>query len=262
MNPYLMPVLRRLRSGRAIQLARICLVLVVVPSLLTACINRKVLGDKKDTAKQVTGQLTSASPPATGTSTESSQMVEGKSGVGGGNASADYTVWFTKMDGDRLTYVSQTKHVDQAATEEAAAIANALNILLAGPKGGPAGAGTSAGSSSQTPGTPASPSAPSAAPGAPSGNISTEIPAGTILTGVTESNGEINVNFSHDFKDGGGSDSFMARLEQVKRTVSPMAGNHPVYIQVEGERLTTSGDGLEVKQPINDVEVPGHNQTN
>jgi spore germination protein GerM len=82
--------------------------------------------------------------------------------------------------------------------------------------------------------------------------MGSEIPRGTILLGVVDSGDSIELNLSRRFASGGGSSSLELRLEQLRRTVSEAAAGKKVYLNVEGQRLTTAaGEGLEIKQPIN-----------
>ena len=81
--------------------------------------------------------------------------------------------------------------------------------------------------------------------------ITTEIPKGTILIGVTKQGNDFDVDLSHRFTTGGGTESFNTRLAQLTKTVSEVAGKHKVYLEIEGKRLEFAGEGLEVKQPIN-----------
>ena len=83
--------------------------------------------------------------------------------------------------------------------------------------------------------------------------LSSEIPKGTTLLGVKRSAGDVELNLSKNFASSGGGTSLETRIEQLSRTVSTLAGSQKVYLAVEGERLSaTTGDGLEIKQPIND----------
>lgn len=80
--------------------------------------------------------------------------------------------------------------------------------------------------------------------------LTSEIPRGTVLIGVTQHDGEVVLNLSRRFASGG-EDSFTTRLEQLRRTVAGAAGERKVFLDVEGKRLTEAGiAGLEVKQPI------------
>jgi len=81
--------------------------------------------------------------------------------------------------------------------------------------------------------------------------LGSEIPRGTVLIGVTQGDGRIELNLSRRFATGG-EDSLSTRLQQLRRTVAGAAGNRKVFLDVEGKRLTEAGgEGLEVKQPIN-----------
>lgn len=79
-----------------------------------------------------------------------------------------------------------------------------------------------------------------------------EIPRGTVLLDVTESDKQIEINLSKRFATGGGTTSIETRLQQLSQTVKPIAGEKPVYLNIEHKRLVmTPGEGIEVKQPIN-----------
>lgn len=83
--------------------------------------------------------------------------------------------------------------------------------------------------------------------------LSSEIPKGTTLLGVKRADGDVELNLSKTFASSGGGTSLETRIEQLSRTVSTLAGSQKVYLAIEGERLSASpGDGLEIKQPIND----------
>lgn len=82
--------------------------------------------------------------------------------------------------------------------------------------------------------------------------FASEIPRGTILLGLNEKDGGIELNLSRRFAISGAADSMETRLQQLSRTVAASADGRPVFLNVEGRRLTvTQGEGLEVKQPIN-----------
>lgn len=79
-----------------------------------------------------------------------------------------------------------------------------------------------------------------------------EIPRGTILLDVIENEKRIEINLSRRFASGGGTRSIETRLQQLSKTVRPLAGDKPVFLNVESRRLSmTPGEGIEVKQPIN-----------
>lgn len=78
-----------------------------------------------------------------------------------------------------------------------------------------------------------------------------EIPKGTILLGIKDGEGEAEIDLSKRFSTGSIS-SMQTRLDQMTKTVSPLASEKKIYLDVEGKRLDASSfDGLEIKQPIN-----------
>lgn len=82
--------------------------------------------------------------------------------------------------------------------------------------------------------------------------IGSEIPRGTVLLSLSEKNGCMELDLSRRFAAGGGIDSIETRLEQLGKTVSSAVGEKPVFLNIEGQRLTmTPGEGIEIKQPIN-----------
>lgn len=80
--------------------------------------------------------------------------------------------------------------------------------------------------------------------------IKNEIPLGTILLSVKQerSNGEIDLSRRFVI---GGETSIETRLHQLQRTVSDAAADQKIFLNVEGKRLLSVGEGLEVKQPLN-----------
>lgn len=146
-------------------------------------------------------------------------------------------VWFvSRREGDKFSFVPVTRAYKPAPESENAtgdALYFALSQLMKGPSGDEAGSG-----------------------------IASEIPRGTVLIAVANvsarpgansgEKGGLVLDLSKHFVSGGGMESFETRLEQLKRTVNDVAGGEPVYLNVEGQRLTqTPGDGIEVPQPIN-----------
>lgn len=78
-----------------------------------------------------------------------------------------------------------------------------------------------------------------------------EIPKGTILLGIKEKEGECEIDLSKRFSTGSVS-SMQTRLDQLTKTVTPLANDQKIFLDVEGKRLEASSfDGLEIKQPIN-----------
>ncbi|MBU6451391.1 MAG: GerMN domain-containing protein [Cyanobacteria bacterium REEB67] len=201
----------------------VALLLLVVPFALASCKGRAVLDGKGD-KKQVAGQVLTPETATTTASATSSDSTTG--GVPGGAAISGVnaaTIWFTKPDGDKLAFVSETREHKAPFTTPEEALSFALNELLGGPKGALASEGASS-----------------------------EIPPGTVLIGVAKdkNTGAIIVDLSRRFAQGSGPDSFDARLEQLKRTAEAVVPGKSVFLNVEGKRLEETGDGLEIKQPI------------
>jgi len=136
----------------------------------------------------------------------------------GTGATRQIHVWFVRPDGDDLRLVRVNRK-----SSGSDAFRSAVEELLRGPTSAEARSG-----------------------------IGSEIPRGTIVLDVKEKGCDIVINLSRRFASGGGSTSLETRLEQLRRTVSEAAGARKVYLDVEGERLSTAtGEGLEIKQPIN-----------
>lgn len=80
---------------------------------------------------------------------------------------------------------------------------------------------------------------PTAAEGA--GGISTAIPAGNPLIGISIKNGLATVNLSSDFESGGGSASTITRLGQVVFTLTQFSTVKSVLFQIDGTTVTVFG---------------------
>jgi len=80
----------------------------------------------------------------------------------------------------------------------------------------------------------------------------TEIPPKTKLYWVKQKNGDLIVNLSESFAQGGGSTSVTARIAQLVKTVKIYSPNAPVYLYIEGKKAEyIGGDGVYLKQPLN-----------
>jgi spore germination protein GerM len=80
--------------------------------------------------------------------------------------------------------------------------------------------------------------------------ISTAIPSGTKLLGISIKNTVATVDMSRDFESGGGSASAFYRLGQVVYTLTQFSTVRSVLFQVEGETVTTFGpEGIVLEGP-------------
>jgi hypothetical protein len=80
--------------------------------------------------------------------------------------------------------------------------------------------------------------------------ISTAIPEGTTLLGVTIEGGLATVDLSTEYDDGGGSFGMFARLAQVVYTLTRVPEVDEVAFAIEGEPVTTfSSEGIELDGP-------------
>ena len=80
--------------------------------------------------------------------------------------------------------------------------------------------------------------------------LSTGIPSGTKLLGITIKNGVATVDFSSEFESGGGSASAAYRLGQVTYTLTQFPTVRAVLFQVEGRTVTTFGsEGIVLDGP-------------
>ncbi|HUG07657.1 MAG TPA: GerMN domain-containing protein [Acidimicrobiia bacterium] len=80
--------------------------------------------------------------------------------------------------------------------------------------------------------------------------LSSEIPEGTRLLGVTVQGGVAAIDFSREFESGGGSLSVLGRVAQVVYTATRFDGVEAVEFLIEGTRIDVlSGEGLIVDEP-------------
>jgi hypothetical protein len=81
--------------------------------------------------------------------------------------------------------------------------------------------------------------------------ISSAIPAGTRLLGLSISGGIATVDLSGEFESGGGSRSTLARLGQVVYTLTQFSTVDAVAFEVDGEPVTVFGsEGLVIHGPM------------
>lgn len=80
--------------------------------------------------------------------------------------------------------------------------------------------------------------------------ISTAIPAGTELLGLTIDDGIAKVDLSEEFESGGGTFGVTARLAQVVYTLSQFPTVDAVEFYIEGEKVTVfSSEGITLDGP-------------
>jgi len=80
--------------------------------------------------------------------------------------------------------------------------------------------------------------------------LSTALPAGTSLLGITIKDGVATVDLSREFESGGGSASSLYRLGQVVYTLTQFPTVRAVLFQVEGRTVTTFGpEGIQLDGP-------------
>ncbi|MBI2995997.1 MAG: GerMN domain-containing protein [Candidatus Melainabacteria bacterium] len=84
--------------------------------------------------------------------------------------------------------------------------------------------------------------------------IMTEIPTGTRLIKIEESEDEIVIDVSNQYTTGGGAATMQLRYLQVYKTLKKLAPQKKIYMLVEGKTLKAiGGEGLEVSQPLTKV---------
>lgn len=84
--------------------------------------------------------------------------------------------------------------------------------------------------------------------------IMTEIPIGTRLINVEESEDEVLLDISPQYLTGGGSAAMQLRYMQIYKTLKKIAPTKQFYLQVDGKTLKSiGGEGLEVTQPLTKI---------
>lgn len=82
--------------------------------------------------------------------------------------------------------------------------------------------------------------------------IYSEIPANAKLYWVRETKDKIIVNLSSEFEQGGGTQTIMARINQLSKTVKAQKKDLPVYLYINGKIVEyIGGDGVYLEQPLN-----------
>ena len=84
--------------------------------------------------------------------------------------------------------------------------------------------------------------------------VMTEIPVGTRLIKIEESEDEILIDVSPQYLIGGGSASMQLRYLQLYKTLKDVAPNKKLYLHVDGKSVKAiGGEGLEVPQPLKGI---------
>ena len=82
--------------------------------------------------------------------------------------------------------------------------------------------------------------------------VYSEIPSGTKLLSVMESDNKIIINMNDDFQYGAGTESINNRLKQLVKTVVGIAPDKNIYLYIEGKQVDVmGGDGVMITQPLN-----------
>ncbi len=82
--------------------------------------------------------------------------------------------------------------------------------------------------------------------------LSTAIPADTLLLGLTISDGLATIDLSREFEVGGGSFNILSRLAQVVYTLTQFETIDEVNFRLDGEAITVfSGEGVLLEHPVN-----------
>jgi len=85
--------------------------------------------------------------------------------------------------------------------------------------------------------------------------ITSAIPGGTALLGVSIKNGVATVDLSTEFDTGGGTASMQYRLAQVVYTLTQFSTVKSVVFQIEGETVTVfGGEGIVLDGPVGRVD--------
>ncbi|OGI18938.1 MAG: hypothetical protein A3B68_06885 [Candidatus Melainabacteria bacterium RIFCSPHIGHO2_02_FULL_34_12] len=84
--------------------------------------------------------------------------------------------------------------------------------------------------------------------------IMTEIPVGTRLIKVEESEDDILVDVSSQYVTGGGAAAMQLRYLQIYKTLKKIAPHKKIYFHVDGKIVKSiGGEGLEVTQPLTKI---------
>ena len=87
--------------------------------------------------------------------------------------------------------------------------------------------------------------------------VYSEIPAGTRIISINETNDKVIINLNSAFENGGGTDSIYKRLYQLIKTAKRNT-DKPVYLYIEGNKAEViGGEGIMINQPLNEKSLEG-----
>lgn len=87
--------------------------------------------------------------------------------------------------------------------------------------------------------------------------FSSEIPQGTKVLSVRESESSIMIDLSSNFEAGGGTESTVYRVKQVIKTANANT-SLPVYLYINGKQANViGGEGIMIKQPLSEGSIDG-----
>ena len=87
--------------------------------------------------------------------------------------------------------------------------------------------------------------------------FSSEIPQGTKVLSVRESDKSIMIDLSSNFEAGGGTESTVYRIKQVIKTANSNT-SLPVYLYINVKQANViGGEGIMLKQPLNEGSIDG-----
>lgn len=82
--------------------------------------------------------------------------------------------------------------------------------------------------------------------------FTSEIPQGTKILSIRESENSIMIDLSSAFETGGGAESTYTRVKQIIKTAKSNT-NTPVYLYINGKQADViGGEGIMIKQPLNE----------
>lgn len=82
--------------------------------------------------------------------------------------------------------------------------------------------------------------------------FTSEIPQGTKILSIRDTEGSVLVDLSSNFETGGGAESTYMRVKQVIKTINANTST-PAYLYINGRQANViGGEGIMVKQPLNE----------